>query len=134
MGFDELNWFAVVAAAGMGFVVGGIWYGPVMGQKWMVAIGLSEDDIQNGHMLTIYGFAFVFSLVASTLLAWIFAAFPELEFVGKVVLAAAIALGFVIPAIGTNYLFSHKSRQLLFIDGAYWLLFYLTMGAVHGLM
>lgn len=134
MVFDELNWLAVLVAGVMGFVVGGIWYGPLMGRKWMAAVGLSEADIQKGHMPTIYGLAFVFSFLASALLAWIFAAFPQLDFTGKVVLAAAVALGFIVPAMGTNYLFSQKSMQLLFIDGAYWLLFYLTMGAVHGLM
>lgn len=31
MGVDELNWLTILVAAIMGFVVGGIWYGPIMG-------------------------------------------------------------------------------------------------------
>jgi len=38
-----------------------------------------------------------------------------------------VALGFIVPAIGTNYLFSHKSMALFFIDAAYWLLFYTAL-------
>ena len=42
-----------------------------------------------------------------------------------------VALGFIVPAIGTNYLFSQKSKALFLIDAGYWLLFYIAMGAVH---
>jgi hypothetical protein len=48
--------------------------------------------------------------------------------------AFGIAIGFIIPAIGTNYLFSQKSKTLFFIDATYWLLFYIAMGAVHAFL
>lgn len=132
MNIFDVNWLAVVAAAAMGFVVGGIWYGPIMGKKWLGAVGLSEADIQNGHMGKIYGGAFAFSLVASWTLAHTFATYLiELSFSVKVLTALGVALGFIIPAIGTNYLFSQKSKTLFFIDAGYWLLFYSAMGLVH---
>ena len=31
----DVNWLGVVLAAAACFVVGGIWYGPIMGKKWM---------------------------------------------------------------------------------------------------
>lgn len=55
----------------------------------------------------------------------------DLQFDIKVLTAFGVALGFIVPAIGTNYLFSHKSKALFFIDAGYWLLFYTAMGAVH---
>lgn len=58
----------------------------------------------------------------------------ELSFSGKVMTAFGVALGFIIPAIGTNYLFSQRSRTLFYIDAAYWLLFYTAMGVVHAIM
>ena len=42
-----------------------------------------------------------------------------------------MALGFIVPAIGTNYLFSQKKAALFFIDASYWILFYIAMGLVH---
>jgi hypothetical protein len=48
-----------------------------------------------------------------------------------VLTAFGVALGFIVPAIGTNYLFSQKSKTLFFIDAGYWLLFYTAMGVVH---
>ena len=131
----DVNWIGVVAAAASGFIVGGIWYGPIMGKKWMGAVGLTEDEIKNSNMGMIYGGAFAFSLLASWALAHTFATYvPALDFTAKVMTAFGVALGFIVPAIGTNYLFSQKSKTLFFIDAGYWLLFYTAMGTVHALL
>lgn len=131
----DLNWLGVVLAALAGFVVGGIWYGPVMGKKWMGAVGLTEDQIKQGDMKLIYGGAFLFSLLASWALAHTFGSYADfgadLSVRAKVMTAFGVALGFIVPAIGTNYLFSQKSKTLFFIDAGYWLLFYIAMGLVH---
>ena len=132
MNVMDVNWIAVVAAAASGFLVGGIWYGPIMGKKWLGAVGLTEEDVQQGHMPMIYGGAFVFSLIASWTLAHTFATYMiELSAMAKILTAFGVALGFILPAIGTNYLFSQKTKSLFFIDAGYWLLFYTVMGCVH---
>ena len=128
----DVNWLAVVLAALAGFVVGGIWYGPVMGKKWMGAVGLTEDQIKQGNMGLIYGGAFAFSLLASWTLAHTFSTYAQdLSVFVTVMTAFGVALGFIVPAIGTNYLFSQKSKTLFFIDASYWILFYIAMGFVH---
>lgn len=50
MGSFDVNWIAIIAAAACGFLVGGIWYGPVMGKRWMGAVGLTEEEIKDGNM------------------------------------------------------------------------------------
>ena len=132
MDLFAVNWLGVVLAALAGFVVGGIWYGPVMGKKWMGAVGLTEGQIKEGNMGLIYGGAFAFSLLASWTLAHTYASYAyDISILGKVMLAVGVAAGFVIPALGTNYLFSQKGKALFFIDAGYWLLFYTAMGLVH---
>lgn len=132
MDIFAVNWLAVVTAALTGFMVGGIWYGPIMGKKWMGAVGLSEEQIKSGNAGLIYGGAFAFSLLASWTLAHTFLSYgADLSFQAKVMTAFGVALGFIVPAIGTNYLFSQKSKALFLIDATYWLLFYLAMGVVH---
>jgi hypothetical protein len=134
MEFYAENWIAIIVGALAGFVVGGIWYGPVMGKKWMGAVGLTEEDIQGGNMGMIYGTAFVLSLIASTTLAHLLTYFPGLPLPTVLLIAVGIAAGFILPAIGTNYLFSQKSRSLFMIDATYWLLFYAAMGLAHALL
>ena len=134
MSVSELSWLTILVAAIMGFVVGGIWYGPIMGQRWLAAVGLMEQDVHNGSMVTVYVCAFVLSVIASAVLAWVLNAFAGLDEVGRVLVALCITAGFIVPAIGTNYLFSQKSRALFLIDAMYWVLFYLAMGTVYALM
>ena len=135
MNLFDVNWIGVVLAALGGFVVGGIWYGPVMGKKWMGAIGLTEEQIKEGNMGLIYGGAFAFSLLASWPLAHTFQSYAEagmgLSVMAKVMTSFGVALGFIVPALGTNYLFQQNSKTLFFIDASYWLLFYIAMGLVH---
>lgn len=134
MDLFDVNWIAIVVAALAGFVIGGIWYGPIMGKKWMGAVGLTEEQIGSGNMGAIYGGAFAFSLLASWTLAHTFASYmTDMSPAVKAMTAFGVALGFVLPAIGTNYLFSQKSKTLFFIDAGYWLLFYTAMGVVHAL-
>ena len=105
-----------------------------MGQRWMAAVGLTEEDVRSGSMVTINGCAFALSVIASAMLALVLNAFAGLDEVGRVLVALCITAGFILPAIGTNYLFSQKSRALFLTDATYWVLFYLAMGTVHALM
>ncbi|MFT6407914.1 MAG: hypothetical protein ACJAQ6_001330 [Arenicella sp.] len=101
----------------------------------MGAVGLSEEQIQGGNMRAIYGGAFAFSVLASWTLAHTFASYgADFSVQAKIMTAIGVAIGFITPAIGTNYLFSQKSKALFFIDAGYWLLFYIAMGSVHAFL
>ena len=61
----HLNWLAVVAAAVSTFLIGGLWYSPMMfGRAWMSANGFKQENL-GGNMGKIFGFAFVFALLMS---------------------------------------------------------------------
>lgn len=125
-----MNWLSVFLAALTGFVVGGICYGPIMGKRWMAASGITEKDVKNSNMAKIYGTTFLLSIISATALAHLFAAIGGSSFRGIMMMSVGIALGFIIPAMGTNYLFSQKKLSLFLIDAGYWLLFYIAMGLV----
>lgn len=135
MDIFAVNWLAVVLAALAGFLVGGIWYGPLMGKSWMGAIGKTEDDLKNVNPAKLYGFTFLLAILASWTLAHTFASYAkDLSTIVKVMTAFGVALGFIVPALWTNYLFQGAKKPLFWIDAGYWLLFYIAMGAVHALM
>lgn len=135
MNLFDVNWIAVAVGAVMGFVVGGLWYGPLLGKQWLSAVGLTEEDVQDGHMAKIYGGAFLFSVLISWTMAHTFQSYAmldaDLSVFAKVMTGFGAALGFVVPAIGINYLFSQKTLKLFFIDSGYWLIFFTVVAAVH---
>ena len=46
----EVHWLAILVAAVSGFLVGGLWYGPIFGKAWQAARGLSDDAMKNANM------------------------------------------------------------------------------------
>ena len=58
----QMNWLAVVGAALAGFVIGGLWYGPLLGKVWQRESGLSDEALKNGSMVQIFGLTFVLNL------------------------------------------------------------------------
>ena len=128
------NLLAILIAAVSGFMVGGIWYGPLFGKAWQRELGLSDAELQNANMLKIYGLTLLFSILSAVMLAHLFARTGVTVFHIIMMMSVGIALGFIIPAIGTNYLFGRKSGKLFAIDAGYWIAFYAAMGLVFALL
>ena len=127
------NLLAILIAAAAGFLVGGLWYGPLFGKAWMAENGFTEDGLKNANMLKIYGLTFAFSVLSAVFLGHLLAFFdtgPR----STMMISTGIALGYIVPAIGTNYLFARKSGKLFAIDAGYWVVFYAAMGAVFVLL
>jgi Protein of unknown function (DUF1761) len=123
------NLLAIMVAAAAGFLIGGLWYGPLFGKAWMEEHGFNEEQLRNGNMLKIYGLTFAFSVLSAVFLGHLLAFF-DTNARSTLMISLGIAIGYIIPAIGTNYLFSRKSGRLFAIDAGYWLLFYAAMGLV----
>lgn len=128
------NLLAILVAAACGFLVGGVWYGPLFGKAWQREIGLSDDDLKSANMLKIYGTAFLFSVLSAVFLGHLFAHFGEMSLRSTMMISVGVALGFIVPAIGTNYLFGRKSGKLFAIDAGYWVAFYAAMGLAFGFL
>lgn len=131
----EIHWLAVLAAALVGFLVGGLWYGPLFGKAWQAARGLSDEALKSGaNMPMIFGLTFLLNLFSAFVLDHVLATYGMPDMGTAVMVAGGIALGFIVPAIGVNYLFSRMSLRLFLIDGFYWLIAYSLMGVVFALL
>lgn len=127
------NLLAILVAAAIGFLVGGVWYGPLFGKAWQRESGLSDDELKSANMAKIFGITFLLSLLSAVFLGHLLAHF-DTDFQRTMMISTGIALGFIAPAIGTNYLFARKSGKLFAIDAGYWTAFYAAMGLVFGLL
>lgn len=130
----QMNWLAVIGAALAGFVIGGLWYGPLFGKVWQRESGLSDEKLKSANMAQIFGIAFVLNLVASFILGHVLATYSHPGLHVSAMIGLGIGLGFVATSVGVNYLFARKSLKLFLIDGGYWTLVYTVMGAVFGLV
>ena len=130
----QMNWLAVVGAALAGFLIGGVWYGPLFSKAWQRESGLSDETLKNGSMAQIFGTTFVLNLIASFILGHVLATYQHPGLHVSAMIGFGIGLGFVATSIGVNYLFARKSLKLFLIDGGYWTLVYTVMGAVFGLL
>ncbi|NIJ18728.1 hypothetical protein FHS95_000397 [Sphingomonas naasensis] len=131
----QIHWLAILLAALAGFLVGGLWYGPLFGKAWMKARGITPESAAQANMPLIFGATFVLNLIAAFMLDHLYATYDApMGLHYSLVVASIIGVGFIATSIGVNYLFSRQPRSLFLIDAGYWVTIYLVMGAIFGLM
>ena len=128
----DLHWLPILAATASSFVLGGLWYSPVLfGKAWQRETGLSDEVLAKGNMALIFGSTFVLCLVASAVFAMFLGPKPSLELgVGA---GFAAGLCWVTASFGINYLFERKSLKLFLINGGYHTLQFTLIGLILAL-
>ncbi len=128
----KLNYLAIGAAAISTFLVGGLWYSPVLfGKAWQKETGLSDETLKQRNPAAVFGPAFVLAL----LMAFNLAAFIGPDATPGFAVAAAFAAGFgwVALGMGVTYLFEARSLRLWLIDAGYHVVSFTLMGVILGL-
>lgn len=127
----EINHLAAIVAALSAFIIGGLWYSPVLfGNIWMREAGLTAAELKKGNMAKIFGLSFVLSLIMSYNLAAFLSGPADL---GWGIAAGALAgIGWVGLSFGVNYLFERKSFTLFLINAGYNAVTFMVMGAIIG--
>jgi len=129
----HINFLAVVVAAVVAFIIGGLWYSPLLFAKlWVNAHGYSEEqvkDMQKGA-----GKAYAVTLVCDFLIALaiaVLAGYIHLEHcVQGLKLGLLVWAGFAMPLGLTANMFSGKRITVFYIDTAYQLVYLVIMGAI----
>jgi hypothetical protein len=128
----EINYLAVVAAALVNFVIGGLWYSPALFYKaWMRANGFTEADVKKGSPAVIFGVSFVFCLIMAANLA-AFLAGPETTLAWAVTAAVLAGLGWAALGLGVVALFERRPWSYILINGGYLTVSFAAMGLVLG--
>lgn len=155
-----MNFLALFVAAFMALFIGFVWYHPkVFGTIWMKETGLTEDQLNSGNMLKIFGLVYVFSFfIASIQMSLTIHQMGALGMIGgpeklNEVLPSFTAfmadygtafrtykhgalhgfmsgLLFAFPLIGINGLFERKSWKYIFLHSGYWITTLTAMGAL----
>jgi len=125
-----LNWLAVIAAALSSFVLGGLWYGPLLGNAWMKAAGVSAEQVAKGNKAMIFGGTFVLSLIAAASFAVFLGA--NIDATTGALYGFTAGLCWVTTSLGSTYLFEHKPLSLFLINGGYRTLQFTLIGLILG--
>jgi len=129
--FQNLNWLAIIVAAVSAFVLGSLWYSPLMFlDRWMKEIGITKDSTKNTNIGKLFGLAFLLSFVASFFLAM---------FIGTNAGGAFGALagfmagfGWVFTYMGIIYLFESRTFAHFLINAMYSIISLTIMGFIIG--
>ena len=122
---------AAVVAAISTFVIGGIWYSPLLFHKaWASTNGFTDADLKGGEA-RIFGVAFILALVMAFNLA-AFLGGPDTGTAWGATAGALTGLGWVAPAIATIALFERRSLSYILINGGYFAVAFIVMGAILG--
>jgi ABC-type lipoprotein release transport system permease subunit len=128
----DINWLAAIVAGIAAFVIGGVWYSPVLFAKaWQREAAVTDEAIRTSNQGLIFGLALVLLVVAAVVFAMFLGPRPSLQLgVGA---GFAAGLAWVAAGLGVTYLFERRSLKLFVINGAYLTLAFTVIGLVLAL-
>jgi len=126
----HINFYAVIAAAVISFIIGAIWYSPgVFGSTWMALIGKRPEDMRSGA-----GQAYVGVFISALILAYVLARFISLAGAHTIGDGAQIGfwvwIGFVATTSVGGVLFAGMPPKLWSINNGFQLVSLVIIGAV----
>ena len=126
--FADLNWLAVLVATAAGFVLGGLWYGPLFGNAWVAALGKQPEDIKPSPI------PFIVSLITASVTAIVLALFVNAlgitSALDGALLGLAIGVGFIATAMGSDSAFCGWGLRLFLIQSGYRIAYSVIMGII----
>lgn len=132
MKLDLIHPGAVLVAALSVFLVGGLWYSPLLfGRAWMRANGFTETEVAGFNKVRTFGVSAVLSLIMSLNLA-VFLAAEGTTLIWGMTAGALAGLGWVAAGGGIVALFENRSWTYLAIHAGYHLVSFSLMGAILG--
>ena len=128
----DVNMFAVLVAAVSTFILGGLWYSPLLfGRAWQKEVGLSDEQMRTANAPKTFGFSFLFSVLMAANLA-AFLADPKTNTAWGATAGFLAGFGWVALGLGIIALFEQKSWKYVAINGGYMTLAFVMMGAIIG--
>ena len=133
---DQINVFAVLAAAASSFLLGGFWYSSALfGPSWgrangIVTTGTEPTLASQGHPARVFVLSFGFALVAATCFGFLVGPQPTLPH--ALTQAVIVGAGLVAASFGINYQFANRTLTLWLIDGGYHVAQFVLFGVVLG--
>lgn len=136
VGFESLNWIAVVVSAVTAFLLGGIWFHGLFGKAWVAFNKFSEADIAEMKRTrpapVFYGTMILAYFVMAVAFAVILEQMNITTSAGGATVGAVIGLGFAVTIAMTDHITSNRHVGVFYINVMFQLVFLMAMGAILG--
>jgi len=126
--FGGLNWIAIVAATVVAFALGGLWYGPLFGKAWMVALGKTADELDPSPAPFVIS-AFT-ALLTCIVLAALINSLDLRGWVDGITIGVVTGIGFIATSMASDSAFCGWGPRLFLIQAGYRVTYSVLMGAV----
>ena len=129
----HINYLAVVVAAVVAFVLGGLWYSPVLFAKpWVKAHGYTEERVKEmqASATKAYAVSFLCQVLIALALGVLNGYLHMERCVQGLKLGALVWAGFAFPLGLMANMFSDKKIAVFYIDTGYQLVYLLVMGSI----
>jgi|SRR5579871_3520782 len=128
---QTLNWWAILAAAISAFLLGGLWYSPVvLGTLWRRANGFGEHNTPRADGKT-FAVSFILSLVMAVNLA-MFLNDPKTTLAWGATAGFLAGFGWILMGIGIVSMFERRPWSYVLVNGGYLTVALVLMGAILG--
>ena len=129
-----MNYLAILVAAIVNMIIGGLWYSPLLFAKpWMALNNVTPESMKNVNPGPLYAQSFVATLVAYFFLAMAIQLTNASTAIDGMKTAFCIWLGFITTVQFTANVFSPKKIQAYFLDTGYQLVAILIAGIILAL-
>jgi hypothetical protein len=132
MNASNINPWAVLAAAVSTFVIGGLWYSPLLfGRAWMAANGFTPEQVARFSKPRAFGGSLLLALVMAANLA-MFLADSKTDWRWGLTAGLLAGAGWVASAIAIIGLFENKSWTYILVNAGYQITAFCVMGLILG--
>src|SRR5438876_9078517 len=135
MEFPPINYPAVLVTGVIIFILGGLWYSPLLfAKKWIALMKISEEDMKkaaaSSNMPLMYGMAFVCGLLVSFAMAFLIGRIDHVSVFDGALLGVVCWLGFAGATSLATAIFSMQDKRLWLINSGYNLVSFVIAGTL----
>src|SRR3989338_8243854 len=134
----EINYWAVLVCGVLAMVLGGVWYGPMFGKKWMEIVCADKMDIERRKEMMkgvwkLYLTQFILTLFQVYVLAYYIAGWKEASGLEN---SLWIWAAFIMPTVAGASMWNNDSAKIswarFLIQGGYPLVLFVMFGLILG--
>ena len=126
---SHLNWIAILVATIVGFLLGGLWFSPLLfANRWTAALGKSKE--QMGKPGPALALSFVVTLITAIALAMLLFVMPLTTTLGALRLGLTIGIVFYALATASDYAYTGWPRTIYWIQASYHVLMIAVMAVI----